>query len=700
MLINAQSREEIRIAVLDETTLENYQVEVAESGLSRGNIYRGLIANLQPALDAAFVDYGTPKNGFLTLQEVVPEARYREPKGAARPRIDEILEKGKPIVVQVERDPEGQKGANLTTNLSFAGRYLVLTPFDATRGVSRKVEDEETRASLRELAHKLELPAGCGVIVRTNALDQTKTELQRDLAALLKVWKRVQQEAVTGTGSKLLYSDQDLILRALRDHLDGSVEEVLVDDDLVFQQAAEYMQAFLPRAKTQLVRYEERIPIFSRYGVESQIERIFGRSVSLPSGGAIVIDATEALTAIDVNSGRASGGTSHEEMVLRTNLEAASEVARQLRLRDLGGLVVVDFIDLRSPKNRRSVEKAVKDAMKVDKARSTVGRISSNGLLEINRQKIQRSLTARTQRTCPTCSGTGRLPSIEAIGLALLRRIEGRAATGRLSKAKIELHPELANAIQNGRRRELARLETEYDVEIEIVPAHHLLGPEEQIEWRDRPSGSPTPLRPVELAARRTSFGPPPAPVVFEIAPVGEAKGARGEGPASGDDDEKDGERGGRKRRRRGGRRRSRKNGDAPAAAEPGVLASAVVGFANEAAAAESGDDDGADVDGPNEGAADESTPSGNGEAQAKRRRRRGGRRRGGRRVRGETSAGAPGEASIEASGESFGESPGESSGASQGEAVAPAPTPTSVGSQSFVPAALRFVSPPDPTEP
>ena len=648
MLINAQSREEMRIAVLADQTLENYQVEVAEAGLSRGNIYRGLIANLQPALDAAFVDYGAPKNGFLTLQEVVPEARYKEPKGQGRPRIDEILEKGKPIVVQVERDPEGQKGANLTTNLSFAGRYLVLTPFDATRGVSRKVEDDETRASLRDLAQKLELPDGCGVIVRTNALDQTKTELQRDLAALLKVWKRVQQEATTGNGAKLLYSDQDLVLRALRDHLDGSVEEVLVDDDLVFQQAAEYMQAFLPRAKTQLVRYEERIPIFSRYSVESQIERIFGRTVTLPSGGAIVIDATEALTAIDVNSGRASGGNSHEEMVLRTNLEAAREVARQLRLRDLGGLVVVDFIDLRSPKNRRAVEKEMKESLKVDKARSTVGRISANGLLEINRQKIQRSLPARTQRTCPTCSGTGRLPSIEALGLALLRRIEGRAATGRLLKAKVELHPELADAIQNGRRRELARIETEYDVEIEIVPSHHLLGPEEQIEWRDRPSGGPTPLRPLELAARRTAFGPPRAPVVFEIAPVGEESEPATAAAAAGEGEEKGGEPGARRRRRRGGRRRKKKNGDANGAARPSEAPFAARRAENEGAAEANGGAEGFDdEDGPQPGNSLDEPPSHIashlGSPGGQHRNRRGGRRRGGRRNRGSGNGGVAG---------------------------------------------------------
>ncbi len=611
MLINAQSREEIRIAVLADTQLENYQVEVAEGGLTRGNIYRGLIANLQPALDAAFVDYGAPRNGFLTLQDVVPEARYREPRGPGRPRIDEILEKGKPIVVQVERDPEGQKGSILTTNLSLAGRYLVLTPFDDTRGVSRKVEDEETRASLRDLAQKLELPDGCGVIVRTNALDQTRTELQRDLAALLRVWKRIQQEAITGSGARLLYSDQDLLLRALRDHLDGSVEEVLVDDNDAFAHAQEYMQAFMPRSRTTLVRYEERVPLFSKFGVESQIERIFARTVQLPSGGAIVIDPTEALTAIDVNSGRSSGGGSHEEMVLQTNLEAAREAVRQLRLRDLGGLVVIDFIDLRSPKNRRLVEREVKEALKVDRARATAGRISSNGLLEINRQKIQRSLSARAHRPCPTCSGTGRVPSIEAIGLNLLRRIEGRAATGRLLKARVELHSELAEAIQNTRRRELSRIEEEFDIEIEIVASHRLLGPEEQIEWRDRPAASPTPLRPAELATRRAAVTPPPAsaaPVVFEISPAEEEEEEEeGTGEAS--------ENGpaGRKRRRRGGRRRKKKGSE---------------GGTPQAAAGNGGEPVGKAAAPTSEGAAREGDAA-DGDRPRKRRRRGGRGRRG-----------------------------------------------------------------------
>ncbi len=639
MLINARGTEELRIAVVSDAGLENYQVEVAEGGLTRGNIYRGQISNLQPALNAAFVDYGAGKNGFLAIQDVVAEARYKEPTRSGRPQIDDILEQGKPIVVQVTREPEGAKGAALTTNLSLAGRYLVFTPFDETRGVSRKVEDDETRAELRGIAAKLELPEGGGVIVRTNALGETRHELQRDLAALLRVWKRIQTEVRRGNGPRLLYSDQNLILRALRDHLDAGVDEILVDDEAAFEQASEYLHAFMPRAKVELVHYTERVPLFSKYALESQLEQIFARSVPLPSGGSIVVDSTEALTAVDVNSGRGSSGGSHEEMAVETNLEAAREVARQLRLRDLGGLVVVDFIDMRSMKGRRAVEKAVKDALKVDRARTTVGRISANGLLEINRQRIQQALRVRTQRACPTCQGTGRVPSIESVGLNLLRRIEGRAATGRLLKARVELHPELAEAIQNGRRRELARLEQEYDIEIEIVAAQRLHGPEEQIEWRDRPMPLGANLiRPAEPLARRPQATAPPAPV----APV-----ALGSALATADEEEpaEDGRRSGKKRRRGGRRRRGRRGEAGGNGNGQGAAATARAEAEDEPLRDLAGEPEAADAEAGDGDVSRPTAGNGSGEGRNGKRRRRGGRRRGGKNRRATAAAqgeGAP----------------------------------------------------------
>ncbi len=495
MLINAQRPEELRVAIIDGNTLESYKVDVAESGVTRGNIYRGTIANIQPSLNAAFIEYGTERHGFLAIQDVVPDAYYRQPKGG-HPRIEDVLEKGKPIVVQVVKDAVSQKGAALTTGLSVAGRYLVLTPFDDTRGVSRKVEDEDVRRKLKAIANSFDLPEGCGVIVRTNALEQTKATLSKDLSALLRLWKRVQNAAVQDKGTRLLYTDQDLILQALRDYLDNSVEEVLVDDDDAFEKAKAYMQAFMPRAKTSLIRYSDRLPLFARYGIEAQIDGIHDRQVELPSGGHIVIDPTEALTAVDVNSGRSTRAATQEETAVNTNVEAAQEVARQLRLRDIGGLVVVDFIDMRASKNQRKVEKTLKDSMKIDKARSSIGRISPNGLLEINRQRIQQALQLRTHRPCPTCNGLGRLPSQEMVSSSLIRRIEAQAASGAIQGVRIRLHPELADAMQNHYRKELASLEEEFDLQIEIIAAAGLHRPEEQVEWVRRERPIPPPKKP------------------------------------------------------------------------------------------------------------------------------------------------------------------------------------------------------------
>ena len=638
MLINAQRQEELRIAIVQGNVLENYKVDVAESDLTRGNIYRGIIASIQPSLNAAFIDYGVERHGFLAIQDVVPEALYKQPHHG-HPRIDEVLEKGKPIVVQVAKDPMGTKGSALTTSLSLAGRYLVLTPFDDTRGVSRKVEDEDTRKKLKAMANGLDLPDGCGVILRTNALDQTKTTLARDLAALLRLWKRVQAAAIQGKGTRLLYTDQDLILQALRDYLDTSIEEVLIDDDEAFKKAEAYLMAFMPRSKTRLIRYSDRLPLFSRYDLEPQIDRIYERRVELPSGGSIVIDATEALTAIDVNSGRSTRAATQEETALHTNLEAAAEVARQLRLRDLGGIVVVDFIDMRASKNQRRIEKAVKDAMKEDKARSSVGRISANGLLEINRQRIQQALQLRTHRPCPTCSGSGRLASEEMVSLSLLRRIEARAATGSIQGVKIGLHPELADALQNHYRQELASIEEEFDVKIEIIATAGLHRPDERVEWhkREKPP-RPKKQKPMPVTLQAWDLALPDEDEEEEDELEAGETGNRQEGDAgaAGEADPLNK----RKRRRRGGRKRKKKgpgdNGAGISEAEAGEQ-TAVFPVETREAAGEPGDsfDDGDDEgpdddfeDGPEEATegaegAESGTGSGTGPRRRKRRRRR-----------------------------------------------------------------------------
>jgi ribonuclease E len=509
MLINAQNSEELRIAVVEGSNLENYQVEVAERGLTRGNIYRGIVTSIQPGLNAAFIDYGAEKNGFLSMQDILPHAYHRKADGRAR--IEQVMEKGKPVVVEVTKDAEGTKGAGLTTNISIAGRYIVFTPHDDTRGVSRKLEDEDQRKKLKESVASLKVPDGSGYIIRTNAVGQTKAALSRDLTALLRLWKRIESESRRGKGPALLYGDQDVILRAVRDTLDTSISEVLIDDDNAFAKAQEYIKAFVPRTKTRLVRYTDRAPLFSAFGLDEQIERIYQRQVELPSGGSIVIDRTEALVAIDVNSGRANRGT-QAETALRTNLEAATEVARQLRLRDIGGLVVVDFIDMRSGKDDARVEKTLREAMKADRARFTLGQISQNGLLEINRQRIQQALHLRTHRACPTCEGTGRIPSVEMVGLNLLRRIETRAATNPISGVRIALHPELADAFQNTRRREIAALEDEFGIDIEVIASSRLHRPEQTVEWIER-----EPSRDAEAHAPHH----PPAPVrISTVLPV------------------------------------------------------------------------------------------------------------------------------------------------------------------------------------
>ncbi|MCD4749842.1 MAG: Rne/Rng family ribonuclease [Thermoanaerobaculales bacterium] len=556
MLINATRPEEVRVAIIQEKTLESFEVAAVESGLTKGNIYRGIVVNVRPALEAAFVDIGTGKDALLRADDVVPQAMHRKPAGdGKRPRIENILERGRAITVQVTRDPIAHKGAQVTTNVSLAGRYLVVMPFDDVRGVSRRTEDDEVRKAAKEKIASMNLPEDVGVIVRTNALDQPKATLNRDLNAIHRLWKKIKKEASTGKGTKLLYSDQDLVVQALRDHLDSSITEVLVDDDQVFAKAKGYMASFMPRAKTRLVRYTDRMPLFSHFQLEEQIDCIYQRTVSLPSGGSIVIDGTEALTAIDVNSGRGTRGANQEENALNTNLEAARAVARQLRLRDIGGLLVVDFIDMRASKNNKDVEKTLRDSMKVDKARFTVSKISPNGLLEINRQRIKKALSLRSHRPCPTCEGSGTIASSELVGLNLLRRIETRAASKRLAGARIELHPELADAFQNERRQEIAALEREFELHIEVIAASGLHRSEERVSWiqREEKKGS-LDVAPIEAAVTAADLADSAggksvdADLLDEsIADVQEDQASSEEAPKSS-----------RRRRRRGGRSRKK----------------------------------------------------------------------------------------------------------------------------------------------
>jgi ribonuclease E len=566
MLINAQREAEVRVAVIHGNALEAFQVQSADVGLNRGNIYRGVVANVNHSLNAAFIEYGAERHAFLKSDDIVEAAYHRKPEKGHRGHVEKVLERGRPILIQITKDASGEKGAAATTNLSLAGRYLVLMPFDAARGVSRKVEDEETRKALIEKVKGLEVPEGFGLIVRTNAQDQNKTTLNRDLSALLRLWKRIQDEAARGKGPRLLYSDQDLIVQALRDHLDSSIEEVLVDSDEAYEQAEAYMRAFMPRAKTKLVRYAERMPLFSKFGLEQQIEAIYQRTVPLPSGGSIVIESTEALTTIDVNSGRGTRGANQEENAWAVNQEAAREAARQLRMRDIGGLVVVDFIDMRSHKRQRDLEKVLRDAMKADRARWTVGKISPNGLLEINRQRIKQALELRTHRECPTCRGAGIIASPEHVSRSLLRRIETAAAAGNLARVRISLHPELADSFQNLQRQEIAALEREFDIRVEVIASNGLHRSEEKVEWFKREWSAAVEAAPVRASdvseepaapapprrkrSRRGKVAVDEAPAAAEDEPEEESEERDAAAShAAGEGGEK------RKRRRRGGRK-------------------------------------------------------------------------------------------------------------------------------------------------
>lgn len=470
----------MRVAIVDNQTLDDYEIETSRSGLLRNNIYRGVVANVAPSLNAAFVDFGDVKNGFLAFNDVVESAYCRPVKDAYK--IADVLVPGQEIIVQVIKDAAGPKGAQVTTNISLAGRYLVLRPKDAKSGVSRKV-DEDARADLTQKVRSLDLPEGYGCIVRTNAMDQSRAVLLRDAKVLVQLWHKIEAEAAKGNGPQLLYNDQDIVVSVMRDYFDSTIHEVLIDDKSCYERAMTYVKATIASGKDKIHLYEDKMPIFSRFGIEKQIDQIYARTVSLPGGGYIVIDPTEALTAIDVNSAHATKRENQDLTAYHTNLEAATEIGRQLRMRDIGGLIVVDFIDMRSGKHQRDVERVMRNAMARDKARNKVERISANGLLEINRQRISQALSQRMHLVCPTCGGRGSIPSAEAIGMNLMREIDARAANGNLGGVVIKLHPDIAQQLQNERRREFAQIENEYDIHIEIVATREMSRGEEAIEW-------------------------------------------------------------------------------------------------------------------------------------------------------------------------------------------------------------------------
>ncbi len=477
MLINALDPEELRAAVVEDGILEAFYVEAQTAEQTRGNIYKGIVNNIEPALDAAFIDYGQPRHGFLQADELEP-GLWADPNGK-RPPIQEILKKGQQLLVQVVKDPQGSKGGALTTYLSIPGQSLVLTMGRHLSGVSRKVQTEEERKRLREVVSSFSLPANMGVIARTAALGRTKRELQSMLKQMLRLFEDVLKSGKKAVAPSLVHREEHLALRTVRDLFTGDVDEILVDDGVVYEQLKKFLALANPKRQKALHLYKESRPIFAKYNLENQIESIYTPKVELPSGASLVINPTEALISIDVNSGKAIKGKQIEETALSVNLEAAREIARQLRLRDLGGLVVIDFIDMRDGKHQTQVQKELKEALKKDKAKVDVGRLSRFGLLELSRQRIRPSIEFGALCACPTCKGRGVVRSTDAIARQVWRNISRKLE----KSSKLQLNPQVASYVLNQQRAKLAALEAAKDICLEVVPNAELAAS----DWRLEP---------------------------------------------------------------------------------------------------------------------------------------------------------------------------------------------------------------------
>src|SRR5579871_2934008 len=477
MLINATQQEELRVALVDGQKLYDLSIEIPSKEQKKANIYKGRITRIEPSLEAAFVDYGAQRHGFLPLKEVAKEYFRTNPQGG-RLNIRELLNEGQELVVQVEKEERGNKGAALTTFISLAGRFLVLMPNNPRAGgVSRRIEGEE-RDATKEAMEGLDIPDNMGAIVRTAGVGRSTDELKWDFDNLLANWRAIDAAAKERPAPFLVYQESDAVARSLRDYLSDDIGEVLCDDTAAYQRGQEYMQRFMPpEAQKKLKLYQDDVPLFTRFQIEGQIESAHSHKVTLPSGGSLVIDHTEALVSIDINSARATRGGDIETTATNTNLEAADEVARQLRIRDLGGLIVIDFIDMESTKNQRAVEDRLRDAVRQDKARIQIGRISRFGLLEMSRQRLRPSLGESTHITCPRCEGLGTIRSVESLALAILRVIGEESRKDRSSKVIAQLPVEVATFLINEKRDWLRALEDRNRCEIVLVPNPHLQTP-------------------------------------------------------------------------------------------------------------------------------------------------------------------------------------------------------------------------------
>lgn len=479
MLFNATQAEELRVAIVDGQNLLDLDIETLGKEQRKGNIYKGIITRIEPSLEACFVDYGTDRHGFLPFKEV--SRSYFQDYEGGRARIQDVLKEGMEVIVQVEKDERGNKGAALTTFISLAGRYLVLMPNNPRGGgVSRRIEGEE-RQELKAAMAELDIPSGMSIIARTAGIGRSAEELEWDLNYLKQLWQAIEEAGKAHHDPYLLFMESSLLIRAIRDYFRPDIGEILVDNQEVYDQVAEFMSYVMPGNIGRLKLYEDHTPLFSRFQIEHQIESAFSRSVSLPSGGAIVIDHTEALVSIDVNSARATRGADIEDTAFKTNMEAAEEVARQMRLRDLGGLVVIDFIDMENPKHQRDVENVLRDALKKDRARVQMGKLSRFGLLELSRQRLKPALGESSHVACPRCAGTGVIRGIESTALHVLRIIQEEAMKDNTGEVRAQVPVDVATFLLNEKRAELFAMEERLDVNVVLIPNIHLENPHYEI---------------------------------------------------------------------------------------------------------------------------------------------------------------------------------------------------------------------------
>ncbi len=498
MLVNAIQEEELRVALVDGQKLYDLSIEIPSREQKKSNIYKGRITRVEPSLEAAFVEYGAQRHGFLPLKEVSKEY-FRQPASGGRLNIKDLLQEGQELIVQVEKEERGNKGAALTTFISLAGRFLVLMPNNPRAGgVSRRIEGED-RDQMREAMNGLQIPDGMGAIVRTAGVGRTTEELQWDLNNLKTAWDAIVAANDGRPAPFLIFQESDAVTRGLRDYFSDDVGECLIDQPEAFEKAQEYMQRFMPPdAQRKLKLYQDPVPLFTRYQIESQIESAYSHKVTLPSGGSIVIDQTEALVSIDINSARSTRGGDIEATARNTNLEAAEEIARQLRLRDIGGLIVIDFIDMESQANQRAVEDMLRDAVKMDRARIQLGRLSRFGLLELSRQRLRPALSETTHINCPRCSGMGTIRGVESMSLALLRLIGEEARKERTGRVIAQVPVDVATYLINEKRDWLNQIESRDKVSLVIVPNPHMQTPaytlrrirDDEKELLDNPAAS------------------------------------------------------------------------------------------------------------------------------------------------------------------------------------------------------------------